>query len=83
MARLMTSRPPLLASRRVLNVVLQPTGQWLQIEAELVSSQGRAAKRKSAVVNAPTGQMSVVLPENLLSKPGSLKVAISILRPRW
>ena len=51
------------ASRRTLKVVLQPTGQCVQIEAAEFSSQGRAPKRKSAVVSAPTGQISVVLPE--------------------
>jgi hypothetical protein len=33
MTRLTTSSPPALASRRVLRVVLQPTGQWVQMEA--------------------------------------------------
>ena len=34
------------------------------------------------VVNAPTGQISVVLPEKIESKPGSELVTISSLRPR-
>ena len=48
----------------------------MQIEAADSSSHGRASKRKSAVVNAPTGQMSVVLPEKTESNPGSEKVMI-------
>ncbi len=50
--------------------MLQPTAQCVQIDGTLVISHGRARKRKSLVVSAPTGQMSVVLPENLESKPG-------------
>ena len=41
-----------------------------------------APKRKSAVVNAPTGQMSEVLPEKTESNPGSDKETICIERPR-
>jgi len=80
--RLITSRPLLLASRRVLMVRLQPTGQWVQSEAAAFNSQGRAPKRKSVVVKAPTGQISVVLPEKTESKPGSEWVTISNWRPR-
>jgi hypothetical protein len=50
---------------------LQPTGQCGQIEAAALISHGRAPKRKSAVVSAPTGQMSVVFPEKIESNPGS------------
>jgi len=79
---LITYPPPALASRRTLKVRLQPTGHCEQTEAAFFSSQGRAPKRKSAVVNAPTGQMSVVLPEKIESKPGSEKVTMSVARPR-
>src|SRR3972149_2809103 len=82
MIRLIAISPPDLASRRTLMVRLQPTGQWVQIEAADFSSHGRAPKRKSAVVKAPTGQMSVVLPEKTESKPGVELVMISSLRPR-
>jgi len=68
--RLMTILPSAFASRRVLNVILHPTGHCEQIEADASNSHGRAPKRKSAVVNAPTGQMSVVLPEKTESNPG-------------
>ena len=47
---------------RVVALMLQPTGQCGQMLGTSVSSHGRAPKRKSAVVSAPTGQMSVVLP---------------------
>ena len=40
------------------------------------NSHGRASKRKSTVVNAPTGHISVVLPEKTESKPGSENVMI-------
>jgi len=43
----------------------------VQIEAADFISQGRASNRKSVVVSAPTGQISVVLPEKIESKPGS------------
>ena len=48
MTRLTTISPPALASRRVLSVVLHPTGHCVQIEACALSSHGRAPKRKSA-----------------------------------
>ncbi len=59
----MTFLPSEEASRRVFNIRLQPTGQCVHKEADAFNSQGRAPKRKSTVVKAPTGQMSVVLPE--------------------
>ena len=83
MTRLMATFPSDMASRRVLKVMLQPTGQWEQSEAAAFNSQGRAPKRKSAVVSAPTGQISVVLPEKTESKPGSEKVKMSVARARW
>src|SRR6202142_3928097 len=78
----MTTLPSAFASRRVLNVMLHPTGHCEQIEAEASNSHGRAPNRKSAVVNAPTGQMSVVLPEKTESNPGSEREMICIERPR-
>ena len=48
---------------RVPRTVLQPTPQWSHMLGTLVNSQARAPKRKSRVVRAPTGQISVVLPE--------------------
>ena len=83
MTRLMATLPPDMASRRVLKVMLQPTGHCAQTEAAAFNSQGRAPKRKSEVVSAPTGQISVVLPEKTESKPGSELVKISVARPRW
>jgi hypothetical protein len=52
------------------------------MEAFAFSSHGRAPKRKSTVVNAPTGQISVVLPEKTESNPGSETEMIWVSRPR-
>src|SRR5215216_198114 len=82
MTRCTVISPPDLGSRRTFKVVLQPTGHWVQIEACESSSHGRASKRKSLVVNAPTGQISVVLPEKTESNPGSENETIFIPRPR-
>ena len=69
-------------SWRASMVKLQPTEQCVQTLGVLRTSHTRARKRKSALVNAPTGQMSVVLPENFESKPGSDFEMISHERPR-
>ena len=54
----------------------------MQIEAAAFISHGRAPNRKSLVVKAPTGHISVVFPEKYESKPGSEYVTICKERPR-
>jgi len=80
--RLITLTPPESRSSRVLATMFSPTGPWGEMLGTSCSSQGRAPKRKSTVVRAPTGQMSVVLPLKYVSNGGSLTVMISRWRPR-
>ena len=69
-------------SRRVLMSMLQPTGQVGQTLGVCSRSHGRARKRYDLLVSAPTGQMSVVLPEKTESNGRPGKIPISVLSPR-
>ena len=67
---------------RIVADVLQPTGQPVQTVGTFWMSQGRASKRYSVEVRAPTGQSSITLPENGERYGSSSNVAISVRAPR-
>jgi hypothetical protein len=50
--------------RRFQSVTLQPTAHLEQTEGTWSMSQGRDSKRHTRLVRAPTGQRSMMLPEN-------------------
>ncbi len=50
-------------SSRVVTLTLQPTGHMPQTEGVFWISHGLASKRYCVEVSAPTGQISVTLPE--------------------
>jgi len=52
---------------QVVEKVLQPRAQPVQIDRAELMNQTRPRKRKSVEVSAPTGQMSTTLPEYLSS----------------
>jgi hypothetical protein len=67
---------------RVVTSMLQPTGQSPQIVGTFWISHGRASKRYSVDVSAPTGQSSITLPEKRSRYGSSSNVAISVRAPR-
>src|SRR5579871_440840 len=82
MASLLRDIRRITLSTRTSMRALHPTLQLLQTLGTFFSSQGRALKRYFVAVRAPTGQISVVLPENTESKADSGAVPTSILYPR-
>src|SRR6185295_14703450 len=67
---------------RESSIMLQPTGHSVQVLALEVLSQGRARKRYTSLVSAPTGQIMIVFPIYLdLAGPPS-GVPTSVLYPR-
>ena len=67
---------------RVVALMLQPTGQRPQTVGTFWISHGRASKRYCVEVSAPTGQISVTLPEKWPLYGSSSNVAITDCAPR-
>ena len=68
---------------RIVADVLQPTGHAPQTVGTFWISHGRASKRYSVDVSAPTGHSSITLPEKIERYGSSWKVAISLRAPRF
>ena len=66
---------------RVVAWTLQPTGHMPQTVGTFWISQGRASKRYCVEVSAPTGQSSMMFPENGALYGSSWKVAMTDAAP--
>ena len=67
----------------VWNSMLQPRAHPAQMDLARSRYHTRTWKRKSRSVRAPTGQMSITLPEYGLSRARPGNIPISEWSPRW
>ena len=68
---------------RIVAEMLHPTAQPVHTVGTDWMSQGRASKRYSVDVSAPTGQSSMTFPEKGERYGSSSNVAISVCAPRF
>ena len=72
----------MISPSRESRIILQPTGQRVQVLSVGSLSHGRARKRYTWLVRAPTGQIMMVFPMNLDSAGPPSGVPTSVLYPR-